>query len=92
MSDFPVNFDFERKEMNIQYDTNVFPKEANKLVVYGHIRKKKVLIMCKGEGNYDTITIEPVENRIKTLKKLYEGGYMTEEEYNEKKRDILNSV
>ncbi len=94
--DSPISAKFNigatREDKTLTYDTNVFAKEYNKTKKVGNIKPKTFFIKCKGNGHMDFTLLEDPINTIKKLSKLRDDGMITNEEFEEKKKELLEKI
>ena len=94
--DFPIsakfNVDATHEDKTITYDTNVFAKEYNKTKKVGKIKPKTYFIRCNGNGHMDFILLEDPINTIKKLFKLKDDEMITDKEFEEKKKELLDRI
>ena len=85
-----IELPYHRHDYNIKYDSDVFPREYNKLTNIGWLRKRKCLVKCNGDGKM-SITLEPTQT-IDELHKLYKRGIITKSDFEAKKKELLDSI
>ena len=81
----------ERNDVNITYDANIFPRETNKIIFTGRIKKKLLAVVCDGNGNMRFDLIQSPAQRIKEFAKLRKDGVITDEDFQKKKKEILEN-
>ena len=85
-----INLPYRRHDYNIKYDSDVFPRECNKVTNIGWLRQRKCLVKCNGDGKM-SIILEPTQT-INELHKLYKKGIITESDFEAKKKELLDSI
>lgn len=80
------------KRTTITTDSNVFPQATNKLTNVSRIRRKKVWIVCDGQGKMNCIHLDNPIKIIRELGKLRDENLITEEEFNQTKAGLLNQI
>ena len=94
--DFPVagkvNVDFISKNIKTTYDTEVFPKETNKVTKIGMFRPKKFLIKCNGKGHMTFDKLQDPLEQIEQLSQLKDKLIITDEEFEQKKKELLDKI
>ena len=87
-----LNANFEKKVEKKIFDSKVFPQCTNKIEDVGRLKPKKYLIRSDWNGK---IWFEELRDPIETIKKLAElrdEGLLTEEEFQQKKKELLERV
>ena len=82
---------YERKDVNVAYDADVFPKETNKITKIGRLKIKKYLVKCDGNGHMSFDLIQSQVKHIEELAKLRERGILTNEEFQKEKKKLLGN-
>lgn len=92
MPDLPVKpeitFEYSRSRVEHIYDHKVFPLCANKIEDIGKIKPKKFIIRSDWHGKINFEQLRDPMETIRQLGKLRDEGYITEEEYQEKKKNF----
>lgn len=86
-----VSAKYERKVANITYDANVFPRQTNKITDVGRFKKKKVAVLCDGNGRMHFKFIQTKAQQIKEFAKLRKDGIITDKEFQKEKNKILEN-
>jgi hypothetical protein len=71
------------------WDIKVFPPCFNKIEDTGRIRKRKFLISCNGKGTMHFSEIISKDEKIRRLQKLRQSGVITDEDFDNQKKRIL---
>ena len=87
-----IKANISREDKNITFDSNVFPKETNKIKKVGTIRSKTFLIKCNGNGHMDFENLSESTEIIKKLNKLRKDGIITDDEFESKKKKLLDKI
>jgi len=80
---------------NIQeniFDSKVFPVGSNKVETVGIINKKTFVITNEGNGKVKFRELLTSDEKLKKIKKLFEEGRLSSDEYNSYKRKILDEM
>ncbi|MGC2575719.1 MAG: SHOCT domain-containing protein [Candidatus Nitrosopolaris sp.] len=85
-------YDIEKKELTYNFDFKNFPANSNKIEQIGIVRRHKYLIECNGRGGFNTKELQSVEDRLKIANDLREKDLITQDEYNRKRAEILESL
>jgi len=94
LSKIPIDIKFAFSH-NTDYkieDVRVFPAMTNKIEIIGKIRPRKFLVQCDGNGTLTFKEINSAYERLKQLKKLLDEHLISEGEYEEKKKVILEEI
>ncbi|KAF6243622.1 hypothetical protein C6988_02440 [Nitrosopumilus sp. b1] len=88
-----ANFDasllYQREDKNYHFDITTLQPRTSKIEVYGKLKKRKILIMCDGNGKFKIREIKKMQDRLKEIKKLLEEKQISNKEYNKFKKSIL---
>ena len=76
----------------ITYDSHVFPPETNKIVKMGKIRSKTFNIICDGNGHITHKLMDDPLKTIERLRKLLDNGTITQDEFDQKKKELLGNL
>lgn len=79
------------KNLTFTKDGNVFEPETNKVTTIG-IKRKKVWLMCDGQGNMRVRSLEDPLKTIEQLSKLKDKGRITEEDFQRVKTRLLDQL
>jgi Short C-terminal domain len=85
-------YDIEKKQITYIFDMKNFPANSNKIEQVGLVRRRKFLIECNGRGGFNNKELRSPEDRLKAAKALRDKNLITEEEYNKKRNEILESL
>ena len=80
------------KHVTVTTDSNVFPPETNKMTGLGLIKRKKMWVVCDGNGKMYFIHIQTTADMIRDLAKLKDEGALTEEEFQQGKASALRRL
>lgn len=87
-----VKVGYEKVEEKKVYDYKNFPPCTNKIEDVGTLRKRKFLVKCDGRGGMKFDELKNPLQTIEELGKLKDKGYITEEEFLQKKKEILKKI
>ena len=73
-------------------DSNTFPPETNKVTDLGAVRRKKMWVVCDGQGKMYFRHIQTTADMIRELAKLRDDGLLTEEEFQQGKASALRQL
>lgn len=82
---------FTRTDHNIKFDLDVFPRETNK-ITKERWSKNKYLVKCDGKGNMSFELLKDPIKQIERLAKLRDQGLLTDEEFDEQKKKLMNKI
>ena len=85
-----IDLPYHRHDYNIKYDSNVFPRECNRMIKIGWWRKRWFMVKCNGDGTM-SIVLKPTQT-IEEVYELYKKGMITKSEYEAKKKELLDSI
>jgi len=85
-----IRFAYQRTEEIKTYDYKNFPPRTNKIETIGTIRKKKFLVECDGQGRLRFVELKNQVKIIEELSKLVKKGIITPEEFEQKKKELLD--
>lgn len=85
-----IDIPYKKRNTTIKHDSDVFPREYNKITTMGWLTRKQCLITCDGNGKLG-IMLDPVQT-IDGLHKLYKKGKITESEFESKKKELLDRI
>lgn len=88
----PINVDWKSINNSTTLDMNVFPLETNKIVTFGKLKQKKYLIQCNGNGHMGYKKMSDPLEEIRKLAKLRDDCLITSEEFEQKKKELLDRV
>ena len=95
--DFPAKIQgiasasYSVEHQKITLDAKVFPPCSNKIEDIGRFKKKKFRGVCDGKGHLNFKQIMDPFEKLDKLKKACEKGLITQEEFDSKKKDILDT-
>lgn len=96
MPDIPIkpeiNLEFTRSREEHVYDHKVFPLCANKIEDIGILKPKKYVIRSDWNGKINFQRLRDPMDTIRELGKLRDDGYITEEEFQIKKKELLERI
>ena len=81
---------YNRSHETVVYDSKVYPPCTNKIEEIGLIKKRKLSIICDGQGKMNIKEVLDPIKKLEKLKKAMKQGLITEEDYERKKQDILD--
>ena len=81
---------YHRSHETFVYDSKVYPPCTNKIEDVGLLRRRKLSIICDGQGKMNIKEILDPIQKLEKLKKAVKKGLITEEDYERKKQDILD--
>ena len=87
---FKGKFNFSRSYKYVAYDTHVFPQCVNKVAEMGRISRKPFLIKCNGDGTTTHTPLQTPSERLEELAKMFKKKIITQEEYDQKRKEILD--
>lgn len=76
--------------MTVTTDSNLFKPETNKIANVGVIRRKKIWVVCDGDGKMYLRSLDDPIKMIERLAKLWKKGMITEEEFQHAKAKMLD--
>ena len=85
-----LQYDISKNEFI--FDCKILPPCFSKVEPLGTLRKRKMLIECDGRGRFNIKELVNPEEQLERLAKLKEKGIMTQEEFERKKKDILERI
>ena len=90
---FPVSVDLKvsRENSTTTIDSNVFPPETNKILTKGAL-SDKFWVKCDGKGNMNFHHLTDPIKTIKELGKLHNEGLITDEQFEQAKRILLDRI
>ena len=80
------------KNVTVTTDSNTFPPETNKMTGLGVVRRKKMWVVCDGQGKMYFLHIQTPADTIRDLAKLRDDGLLTEEEFRQGKASALRQL
>ena len=80
------------QSVSFSVDSKVFEPETNKIETTGRIRRKTFLIVCDGKGHMDFRHLADPLKAVRQLRKLADEGMISEEDFEHKKRELLDRV
>jgi len=83
---------YERSHKKLIYDSEVFPPFTNKMKDVGRLRPRTFHIKCDGKGEMGLQEILTADERMQRLNRWKEKEWITDEEYNKKKSEILRDL
>ena len=81
---------YSRTHDTVIFDSKVYPPCTNKIEDIGIIKRRKLSIICDGQGKMNIKEVLDPFQKIEKLKKMLDKGLITEEDYERKKQDILD--
>ena len=81
---------YTRSHETFVYDSKVYPPCTNKIEDIGIIKRRKLSIICDGQGKMNIKEVLDPIQKLEKLKKAVKKGLITEEDYERKKQDILD--
>ena len=87
-----VRVGYQRTEEVRIYDYKNIPPRTNKVETVGKFRKKTFLIECDGQGHLKFIEVKSQLKLIEELSKLRDKGFITTEEFEQKKKNLLDQL
>ena len=80
------------KRLTVTTDSNVFPRETNKVTPISRIRREKMWIVCDGQGKMNARYIGDPTKMIEKLAKLRDKDLITEEDFQRGKDALLGQL
>ena len=88
---FRTNIDIKYSSTKSKHESNVFPRETNLIAEVG-FPPKKYLVKCDGKGQMSFDIIEDPIKKIEKLSELMKKKAITEEEYETRKKKLLDDI
>ncbi len=85
-----LQYDISKNE--VIFDCKIFPPCYNKVEPLGTLKKRKMLIECDGLGRFNIKELVNFKEQLEMLAELKEKGIITQEEFERKKKDILERI
>lgn len=89
-SETSASASYARSHETFVFDSKVFPPCTNKIEDIGLIKRRKLSIICDGQGKMNIKEVLDPIQKLEKLKKALERGLISEEDYERKKQDILD--
>lgn len=87
---WPIRGKFDISHSHTTYDTHIFPQCVNKVTGLGIVRRKLFLIKCNGDGTTTHTYLQTPSERLEELGKMLHKKLITQEEYDLKKKELLD--
>lgn len=76
----------------ITFDSKVYPPCTNKIEDLGRIKKRKFSIQCDGQGHMKIEQLMTPFEKIEKLGRLLDKGLISQDEFDEKKKEMLEGI
>ncbi len=81
-----------KRIFKLELDSEIFPPRVNKTKKIGRIKQRNFLIKCDGQGIIGFKELIGIDQRMERIAKFKKNGWITEKEFEEKKKEILKDI
>ena len=85
-----ISGSYDVHHQKITLDSKVYPQCSNKIEEIGFLRKRKLHGVCDGQGKMNFKELMSPFEKIERLDKLRKKGLISDKEFNDKKKEILD--
>ena len=92
---FDIESPYRKTDSNITIDFKTFARRTNKIEQVGGFlkrEKKKFLVECDGKGNLHFFPLTDEFEKLEKLDALRKKRIITDEEFEKKKKELLNRI
>jgi hypothetical protein len=86
---FQAIFRYDVQRNKFTYDSTVLPPNVSKSQTFGFFVRRTFFFKCDGKGGFEIKEISTIENKLRNLSKLKDNGLITDEDFEEQKRKLL---
>ena len=87
-----ADFGYTKSVNRLEIDSEVFPPCYNRTKQVGKLKPRTFHIKCDGKGHMDFREMLTTDERMKRLNEWKKNGWIEDEEYKKKRKEILDDL